>query len=75
MPGRIHIEYWQFPFSDKDKQESKRGGNDVNRGLMETLSELVERYNQHLEETQGTDQLDIHKDLQNIIEKLKKFLP
>lgn len=47
----------------------------IDRGLLETLGQLVERYNRYLEETQGTDQLDIQKELQDIIEKLKDFLP
>lgn len=49
--------------------------NDADKELMWTLSKLVEKYNQYLEKTQGEDQLNIHKELQNIIDMLEKFLP
>lgn len=49
--------------------------NGADKELMWTLSELVEKYNQYLEKTQGEDQLNIHKELQNIIDMLEKFLP
>lgn len=49
--------------------------NPVHRDLLKTLSELVEKYNQYLETTQGSDQLGIHKDLQKIIDKLDAHLP
>ena len=47
----------------------------IDRDLINTLGELVEKYNRYLEETQGEDQLDIHGELQKIIDKLKMLIP
>lgn len=45
------------------------------RDLMDSLSDLVEKYNKYLRETNGTDQLNIHKQLQQIMDTIRNFLP
>ena len=47
----------------------------ITESLMRSLSELVEKYNKYLEETNGTDQLNIHRQLQEIMDAIKKLLP
>ena len=49
--------------------------NPTTREFMDAMSELVEKYNKHLYETNGTDQLNIHKQLQQIMEAIEKILP
>ena len=49
--------------------------NSKDKKLLEKLSNLIETYNEYLEKTDGTNQLDIHKEIQDIIDRLKKFIP
>lgn len=49
--------------------------NPVTASFMRSLSELVEKYNKYLEETNGFDQLNIHRQLQEIMDAIEKFLP
>lgn len=49
--------------------------NSVDRELLNTLNDLVEKYNKYLSQTQKGDQLNIHQELHRIIEKIKNFIP
>ena len=43
--------------------------------LKHGIGDLVEKYNEYLDKNNGKDQLDVHKELKEIFDKLKLYLP
>jgi len=46
----------------------------IDSDFMKKLSDLVEVYNKYLYDNNGKDQLDVHKELNDILAKLENFL-